>query len=65
VRVLGQVHNHVTSDAFGDKLHGEEALLLDRALRALESVVVSEGNQHNLSVMNQATMCLMYEGINL
>jgi hypothetical protein len=61
VRILGQVHNHITAATFGDRLHSEEALLLDSALRALENVVESEGAQHNLSVMNQATMCSMYE----
>ncbi|EPE35619.1 Zn2/Cys6 DNA-binding protein [Glarea lozoyensis ATCC 20868] len=57
VRILGQVHSHITAETFGDRLHSEEALLLDSTLRALENIVESEGAQHNSSVMNQATMC--------
>ena len=58
-RLLGQVIRHVESSAFGDQLHNEEALLLDRALRALVSVVQFEGENHNLDVMNQTSMCSM------
>lgn len=59
-RLLGQVLRHVsTNDAFDNNLHGEEALLLDRALQVLSTVVDYEGYSHRLSVMNQTAMCSM------
>ena len=58
-RLLGQVLDHIASNDFGSHLHGEQALLLDNALRALESVVAYEGNYNSLSIMNQTSMCSM------
>jgi len=58
-RLLGQVLDHVASKDFGSDLHGEQALLLDNALRALENVVEYEGNYDSLFVMNQTSMCSM------
>ncbi|TVY88214.1 hypothetical protein LAWI1_G003897 [Lachnellula willkommii] len=59
-RLLGQVLDHIASDDFGTHLHGEQALLLDNALRALETVVAYEGRYNSLSIMNQISMCSMY-----
>jgi hypothetical protein len=58
-RLLGQVIRHVEATNFGDPLHDEEGFLLDRALRALVTVVEFEGQNHNLDVMNQTSMCSM------
>ncbi|TVY43167.1 hypothetical protein LOCC1_G003182 [Lachnellula occidentalis] len=56
-RLLGQVLDHIASDDFGTQLHGEQALLLDNALRALETVVAYEGRYDSLFIMNQTAMC--------
>lgn len=58
-RLLGQVQRHKASETLDDEFHKEEALLLDRALRALSEVVEFEGIHHRLDVMNQTTMCSM------
>ncbi|KAF4626325.1 hypothetical protein G7Y89_g11835 [Cudoniella acicularis] len=56
-RLLGQVMRHVEeASRFDDPLHDEEALLLDRTLQALATVVEFEGQTHNLDVMNQTLL---------
>lgn len=58
-RLLGRVLEHVGAEDADDQIHNEEALILDRALKALESVVEFEGEYDHLSIMNQTTMCSM------
>ncbi|KAH7391218.1 hypothetical protein BKA64DRAFT_96909 [Cadophora sp. MPI-SDFR-AT-0126] len=55
-RLLSRVLEHVAVQAV-DEQHSEEAIILDRALKALESVVEHEGDYNRLSIMNQTTMC--------
>jgi hypothetical protein len=57
--MLGQIIRHVEATNFGDPFHDEEGRLLDRALRALAAVTEFEGQNHNLDVMNQTSMCSM------
>lgn len=57
-RLLSRVLEHVAVTDV-DEQHGEEALILDRALKALGSVVEYEGDYNKLSIMNQTTMCSM------
>jgi hypothetical protein len=59
IRMLGQVIRHVEATNFSDPFHDEEGRLLDRALRALATVTEFEGQNHNLDVMNQTSMCSM------
>ena len=58
-RLLGQVLRHVSTETSNDRLCKDGALLLDGALRALNTVVEYEGNAHRLSVMNQTALCSM------
>ncbi|RDW62497.1 hypothetical protein BP5796_10799 [Coleophoma crateriformis] len=53
-RLLGQVLNHVSQPTDLDQ---EEAILLDRALRALARVVDVEGQLQDLHMMNQEAIC--------
>ena len=59
IKLLGKVIMHIEATTFDDALHNEEALLLDRALQALATVVEVEGETHNLHVMNQIAICSM------
>ncbi|KAG4443228.1 hypothetical protein IFR05_001271 [Cadophora sp. M221] len=52
-----RVLEHVSAKDVDVRLHNEEALIFDRALRALESVVKFEGGYNKLSIMNQTTLC--------
>ncbi|TVY26071.1 hypothetical protein LHYA1_G004294 [Lachnellula hyalina] len=56
-RLLGQVLDHMASNDFGTPPHGEQALLLNNALRALENVLAYEGRYDSLIIMNQTAMC--------
>ncbi|KAH7319124.1 hypothetical protein BKA65DRAFT_513843 [Rhexocercosporidium sp. MPI-PUGE-AT-0058] len=56
-RLLSQVLEHVSAKNTDEQLHIEEALILDRALKALECVVEYEGDYNRLSIMNQTTLC--------
>ncbi|KAL5314983.1 hypothetical protein ACEPPN_017633 [Leptodophora sp. 'Broadleaf-Isolate-01'] len=56
-RLLSRVLEHVSAKEVDERLHNEEALIFDRALRALESVVEFEGDYNRLSIMNQTTLC--------
>ena len=58
-RLLGQVLRHITIEASDDRLYEDEALLLDRALHALITVVECERNVRRLRVMNESAMCRM------
>lgn len=58
-RLLSRVLEHVSAKEVDERLHNEEALIFDRALRALESVVEFEGDYNRLSIMNQTTLCSM------
>ncbi|RDW81835.1 hypothetical protein BP6252_02947 [Coleophoma cylindrospora] len=53
-RLLGQVLSHVSQ---ATDLDEEEAILLDRALRALARVVHVEGQLQDLHMMNQEAIC--------
>jgi len=53
-RLLSQVLRHISSTSTLDE---EDAILLDRALRALAQVVDVEGQLQNLHMMNQQTSC--------
>jgi len=55
-RLLSRVLEHVAVTDV-DEQHDQEALILDRALKALGSVVEYEGDYNKLSIMNQTTMC--------
>ena len=57
-RLLSRVLEHVAVTDV-DEQHDQEALILDRALKALGSVVEDEGDYNKLSIMNQTTMCSM------
>lgn len=57
IRLLGQVVTNVSARDAVENLHNDEAVLLDRALRALEVVVEVEGDYNALSIMNQTTIC--------
>jgi len=53
-RLLGQVLRHVSTPS---NLDGEEAILLDGALRALYEIVIVEGQLQDLQMMNQQAIC--------
>ncbi|KAL2063565.1 hypothetical protein VTL71DRAFT_5370 [Oculimacula yallundae] len=56
-RLLSRVLEHVSGNNGDERLHDEEGLLFDHALKALENVVQYEGDYNTLSIMNQTTMC--------
>jgi hypothetical protein len=59
-KLLRRVFKHVKSDSFDSDAHDEEAGLLDSALRALENLVETGGNEKMVDVMHQVALCTMY-----
>jgi hypothetical protein len=57
-RLLGQVLQHIEADIQDTHVH-EEALLLDRALRALHNVVELKSNVQELNMLDITSMCSM------
>lgn len=58
-RLLSQVLEHTAAEDFGSELHGEQSLLLDSTLQALENVVRHEDINDPEATMNQSSQCLI------